>query len=164
MASHFVPLLQDTCCPVPTLWTRKDRPEPGSEAATAAARSKKSDARDFLEEVDLPKKLKSSEYSTLVASEKWSEQLKALQLVIDALGPTPKIKSGCDVHEVVAACKNFLRIPGSHLTVLVASLRVLALLAEGMRLVNKRQRLGLIASPPILTPYCSALLVLTINF
>jgi hypothetical protein len=81
----------------------------------------------------LPKKLKSSEYSTLVASEKWSEQLKALQLVIDALGPTPKVKSGCDVHDVVAACKNFLRIPGSHLTVLVASLRVLALLAEGMR-------------------------------
>lgn len=69
----------------------------------------------------------------LVVSEKWSEQLKALQLVIDAMGPTPKIKAGCDVHEVVAAAKGFIRSPGSHLTVLVAGLRVIALLAEGMR-------------------------------
>jgi hypothetical protein len=118
---------------VPTLWIRKDRPAPGSEAAHAAARSKKSDAREFVEEVDITKKLKSSEYGTLVVCEKWSEQLKALQIVIDALGPTPKVKAGCDVHDLVAACKSFIRNPTSHLTVLVASLRVLALLAEGMR-------------------------------
>jgi hypothetical protein len=77
--------------------------------------------------------MKSSEYGTLVVCEKWSEQLKALQIVIDALGPTPKVKAGCDVHDLVAACKSFIRNPTSHLTVLVASLRVLALLAEGMR-------------------------------
>ena len=68
-------------------------------------------------------------------SEKWSEQMKALQLVIDGLGPTPKVKAGCDVHDIVAACKGFLRLPGSHLQVLMGSLKVVSLLAEGMRSV-----------------------------
>lgn len=61
--------------------------------------------------------------------------MKALQLVIDGLGPTPKIKSGCDVHDIVAACKGFLRQPGSHLQVLMGSMKVITLLAEGMRCV-----------------------------
>jgi hypothetical protein len=55
----------------------------------------------------------------LQVSEKWSEQLKAQQLVIDALGPNPKVKPGCDVHDIVQACKGFLRLPGAHLTVQV---------------------------------------------
>ena len=73
--------------------------------------------------------------SLVQVSEKWSEQMKALQLVIDGLGPTPKVKAGCDVHDIVAACKGFLRLPGSHLQVLMGSLKVVSLLAEGMRSV-----------------------------
>ena len=62
-----------------------------------------------MDDVDLVKKLKNSDFSTLVAEEKWSEQLKGLQLVIDAIGPVPKIKAGSDAHDIVQICKGFLR-------------------------------------------------------
>jgi hypothetical protein len=118
--------------PIPSLWLRKDRPLPGSEALVAA---KKDDGggRDFIEEVDIVKALKSTDYSTLILSEKWAEQLKGQQLVIDALGPSPKVKAGCDVHDIVAACKTFLRQAGGHVLVQLASIRIVALLADGMR-------------------------------
>jgi hypothetical protein len=81
--------------------------------------------------VDLLKKLKSTDYATLVAEEKWSEQLKGLQLVIDAIGPVPKVKPSTEVADLVAVLKGFLR--AGHLQVQVASLKILALLADGMR-------------------------------
>jgi len=135
----------DSSKPVPSLWLRKDRPAPGSaeEAALnggggAGGGSGKAgggaadiDSREFIEEVDLTKKIRASDFAKLVAEEKWAEQQKGLQLVIDAIGPAPKIKSGCDVHDVVAACKGFLR--QGHVQVQVSALRVLALLADGLR-------------------------------
>jgi hypothetical protein len=84
-----------------------------------------------VDEVDLLKKLKSTDYATLVAEEKWSEQLKGLQLVIDAIGPVPKVKPSTEVADLVAVLKGFLR--AGHLQVQVASLKILALLADGMR-------------------------------
>jgi hypothetical protein len=112
--------------PVPSLYIRKERPSAEDIAAAAAAASsgasavgpKKAggaiagggmDSREFVEDVDLSKKLQKTEYATLIAEEKWSEQLKGLQCVIDAIGPVPKIKAGTDVHDVVAVCKGFLR-------------------------------------------------------
>lgn len=44
------------------------------------------DPREFVEEVDLTKRLQKSDYSTLIREEKWNEQLKALQLIIDIIG------------------------------------------------------------------------------
>lgn len=131
---------------VPTLYLRKERPAPGSEAPSAAigasaagstggaaagAPGDGGDAREYVDEVDLMKKLKSTDFVTLVADEKWSEQLKGLQLVIDAIGPVPKIKQGNDVHDVIQVIKGFLR--QGHLQLQVSSLKILCLLADGMR-------------------------------
>ena len=137
--------------PVPTVWLRKERPAEGAEAGAAAtwrtvdgvapASSSSSasaggsaqpiDAREFVDEVDLPKKLRASEFGALVASDKWAEQLRAMQIVVDALGPTPKVKPGSDVHDVLAAVKSFLR--QGHIQVQTAALKAVALLADGMR-------------------------------
>jgi hypothetical protein len=121
--------------PTPSLWLRKDRPAPGSEPVAGggakAGASADDDGREFVNEVDLAKKLKSSDFAKLVAEEKWSEQQNGLQIVIDALGPAPKIKAGCDVHDVLAACKNFLRT--GHVQVQVSTLKVITLLADGLR-------------------------------
>ena len=44
------------------------------------------DPREFVEEVDLNKRLQKTDYDTLINDEKWSEQLKALQYIIDIIG------------------------------------------------------------------------------
>lgn len=44
------------------------------------------DPREFVEEVDLNKRLQKTDYNTLIREEKWNEQLKALQIVIDIIG------------------------------------------------------------------------------
>ena len=135
--------------PKPSLYLRKERPAPGSAlvaegkgsdvAATASAKSSGAaaagegglDSREYVEEVDLVKKLKGTDYAALVANEKWSEQLRGLQIVIDAIGPVPKIKAGNDVHDLVAVIKGFLR--QGHLQLQVNSLKILCLLADGLR-------------------------------
>jgi cytoskeleton-associated protein 5 len=127
--------------PVPSLYLRKNRPAPGSvatEVVTSVKAGKVSasaaggiDAREFVEEVDLNKKLKSTDYSSLITEEKWSEQLRALQLVIDAIGPTPKLKAGTDVGDIIGECKGFLR--QGHIQLQVSSLKIIALLADGLR-------------------------------
>lgn len=119
---------------VPTVWLRKERPAPGTEneiVEAVNASSKADDARDFIDGIDLMKKLKPTEYSTLIAGEKWSEQLEALQLVIDAIGPTPKIKSGCDVSDIIGVIRGFLR--QGHVQLQVSSLKIITLLADGLR-------------------------------
>lgn len=125
---------QASSVPIPTVWLRKERPAPGTEAdVVGALKASKAggDDREFIEEIDLPKKLRATEYATLIKDEKWSEQLKALQFVIDALGPTPKMKSGCDVHDILSAIKGFLR--HGHVQLQVSSLKIIALLADAMR-------------------------------
>ena len=56
------------------------------------------ESREYLEDVDLPKRLKAAavagpanDFAVLVGSDKWADQLKALQMVIDILGPIPKV-------------------------------------------------------------------------
>lgn len=125
--------------PVPTLWLRKDRPAAGGVSSTAesvnllgksvGACSLTDDGREFIEDVDIAKKLKGTEYATLVAEEKWEPQLRAMQMIIDALGPTPKIKPGSDLHEYMGAIKGFLR--QGHITVQIASMKILGLFADG---------------------------------
>mmetsp|Transcript_14415 Transcript_14415/g.21637 ORF Transcript_14415/g.21637 Transcript_14415/m.21637 type:complete len:2162 (-) Transcript_14415:214-6699(-) len=132
--------------PSPSLWLRKDRPSAtaavtsspgkggtasGSGGTSSDGAPEEIDPREFVEEVDLPKKLKSTDFSTLVAEEKWSEQLKGMQLVIDAIGPTPKLKAKTDIHDILDLCKGFLR--QGHVQLQVSSLRILALLADGLR-------------------------------
>ena len=65
-----------------------------------SARQQRDASREYLEEVDLAKRLKAAavagpanDFAVLAGSEKWSDQLKALQMVIDILGPTPKVNN-----------------------------------------------------------------------
>lgn len=140
---------QGTGVPKPSLYLRKSRPAPGSEAdasTTAAAANGggkpkaggavaagegNMDAREFLEEIDLNKKMKASEYDTLIAEDKWSDQLRGLQLVVDILGPTPKVKPGTDVGDLMGVIRGFLR--QGHVQLQTNSLKILALLADGLR-------------------------------
>lgn len=71
--------------------------------------------------------------------------MRGLQILIDILGtfffadraysrftgPNPKIKSGTEVFDILAVCKGFLR--QGHVQVQVASLKIIALLADGLR-------------------------------
>lgn len=117
---------------VPSVWLRIERPAPGTDMTALLAKAKgNSDGRDFIEDIDLNKKLRTTDYATLIVEEKWSEQLKALTIVIDILGPTPKIKPGCDVGDVIAACKGFLR--QGHVQLQVSALKIITLLCNGMR-------------------------------
>jgi hypothetical protein len=80
---------------VPSLYLRKDRPVPGAAAESANIQGKasssscSSDDREFIEEIDLHRKLKSTEFSSLVAEEKWEPQLRALQVLF------PLVISNC---------------------------------------------------------------------
>lgn len=87
--------VQGLPAPIPTVYLRKSRPKPGSApvASEATASASVIDGRDFVEEVDLPKRLKSTEFYALIADEKWSEQLKGLQVLIDILGKSDRIQS-----------------------------------------------------------------------
>lgn len=60
----------------------------GGKASSASSRAvgDAMDAREFVEEVDLLKRLKATSYQELIGDEKWSEQLKALQLIIEIIG------------------------------------------------------------------------------
>ena len=128
----------------PSLYLRKDRPSPAALAAAAATAASGAgasgkavsgasaiDSREFIEEIDIAKRLRATDFATLIEDEKWSEQQKALQFVVDILGPTPKIKPGSDVHDIVTACKGFLR--QGHVILQVLSLKIVALLADGLR-------------------------------
>eukprot|EP01041_Mallomonas_annulata_P000127 gene127-202_t len=101
--------------PTPSLWLRKDRPKPGDENSAVNTQSKAEviDSRDFIEDIDLMKKLKNTEYSTLIVR------------------PSPKLKSGSDVMDVINVIKGFLR--QGHIQLQVSSLRILTLLSDGMR-------------------------------
>ena len=54
--------------------------------AESSAPSSDMDPREFVEEVDLQRKLKGTAFHELLGEEKWSEQLKGLQLVIESIG------------------------------------------------------------------------------
>jgi hypothetical protein len=150
---------QEEGSPIPTLYLRSERPKKGEAHTggtggngaytTGADGSRKVGAqtgggplnggangggeagRQWVDEVDLAKVLKATEYAKLVAEVKWSEQLRGLQMVIDAIGAVPKIKAGTDVHDIVGVCKGFLR--QGHVQLQVSSLKILLLLADGLR-------------------------------
>lgn len=123
--------------PTPSLYLRKNRPVPGSDAVSGGGKPSGApaadtiDAREFVEEIDLGKRMKASEYDSLIAEQKWSDQLRGLQIVVDILGPTPKIKSGTDVSDLLGAIRGFLR--QGHVQLQTTSLRIVALLADGLR-------------------------------
>lgn len=119
--------------PVPSLFLRKDRAAGLAAAAAGPQQRSKSavDTMDLIEEVDLIKKLKSSDYEQLMKSDKWVEQSQGLQLIIDAIGPTPKLKPVANIQDIVKACKEYLQT--GHLQVQAKSLKLLTLFGLGLR-------------------------------
>ena len=152
--SDFEKLLTETetersTKPKPTLYLRKDRPSgnvgtPSKDAMSMSGNTAavtqddtgggsvgNDDGREYVESIDLMKKLKGTEYATHLTSEKWEPQLKAMQLIIDELTPVAKIAKGSDLSEILQTIKTNFR--QGHITVQVASLKVLGLLADGAR-------------------------------
>jgi hypothetical protein len=120
---------------VPTVYLRSQRPSDEERAAAqtrAASPHAGIDPKTFLDDVDLPRVLKATDFSSLVNSEKWSDQLTALNLVVDAMGPLPKLKAGTDLSGVLSACKTTLRNPTAHVQLNLAVMRILGLLSEGL--------------------------------
>lgn len=116
--------------PVPSLYTKKDRL--ALESGAPITQNQRSiDARAFCEEIDLSKKLKGTEFSELVASEKWSDQSNALQLLQKLMGPTPVLKYNSSVHDIIGMCHTFLK--QGHVQVQLLSLRVLGVIAESLK-------------------------------
>ena len=92
--------------PVPTVYLRKEKPSASAASSSAeqsssaegagtsssssgevsAAAASEIDAREFVEEVDLNKKLKATNFQELIGEEKWSEQLKGLQIIVEIIG------------------------------------------------------------------------------
>eukprot|EP00981_Chlorochromonas_danica_P005424 scaffold1091_cov164-Ochromonas_danica.AAC.47 len=96
--------------PVPSLYTKKDRL--ALESGAPIIQNQRSiDARAFCEEIDLSKKLKGTEFPELVASEKWSDQSNALQLLQKLMGPTPVLKynRACSSAAVIFAYSGSIR-------------------------------------------------------
>lgn len=128
--------------PLPSLYTRKDRPAPGDLLSADTISTSCYNEEVFVEEVDLPKRIKSTEAMSLLgSSEKWSENLKGLTIVIDIIGggggahPVPRrIKQGTNtnelLHELINLCKTYLR--QGHLQLQISSVRLLHVLCEGM--------------------------------
>lgn len=122
--------------PVPTLFLKKDR-ESGlanaSESSSGKGKSKASsvDNLDLIEEVDLAKKLKSGEFADLMRSEKWVEHSQGLQMIIDAIGPTPKLKPWAMTADIVKGCKEYMT--WGHLQVQSKALKLLTLFSLGLK-------------------------------
>ena len=115
--------------PIPTLGLRKDRLS--GELTKRAEKPMQVDARELVDEVDLAKKLKGTEFSTLIASDKWADQVQGLDILIQAIGPTPKIKYSTAVHDVLSSINELLK--NGHVQVQIKCLRILSLMADGSR-------------------------------
>ncbi len=141
--------------PKPSVYLRNERPVDGNEgtsitlgnqetvsligndtvvsvsSSTTDIGNDNDEGREYVEAIDLTKKLKGTEYATHLTSDKWEPQLKAMQLIIDTLTPVSKIEKGCDLSEIVQTIKTNMR--QGHITVQIASMKVIGLLADGAR-------------------------------
>lgn len=115
---------------VPTLYTKRDRLAIES-GATIASRGPQTNARAFCEEMDLGKRLKTTDFADLIASEKWSDQNTALLLLQKTMGPTPVLKHNQSIHDIVGQLHGFLK--AGHVQVQMLSLRILGTIAESLQ-------------------------------
>jgi regulator of RNase E activity RraB len=113
--------------PVPTLYLRRDR----GKINVGEPKKNKAQGLDLIEEVDLSKKLKLTDVSDLLKNEKWTEQILGLQQIIDAIGPTPKLKPHSFIQDLTKFCKEF--ITNGHLQVQSKSLRLISILSVALK-------------------------------
>lgn len=98
----------------------------GSQPAAGAA----FDPREFAETVNLLEKLPKTEFRTKLAQPKWSEKVEALKIVLDLIGPVPKLANG-EYYELVNTLK--LLSNDSNVNIVAKSIEVLGALADGLR-------------------------------
>lgn len=88
------------------------------------------DPREFAETVDLLAKLPRTEFQAKLKETKWSEKVAALKIVLDLVGPVPKLANG-DYYELVSTLK--LMSNDSNVNIVAKSVEVLGALADGLR-------------------------------
>uniref|UniRef100_M4BXP9 TOG domain-containing protein n=1 Tax=Hyaloperonospora arabidopsidis (strain Emoy2) TaxID=559515 RepID=M4BXP9_HYAAE len=88
------------------------------------------DPRDFAETVDLLARLPKTEFRTKLALPKWSEKVEALKIVLEVIGPVPKLADG-DFYELVTTLKALAN--DSNVNIAAKSIEVFGALADGLR-------------------------------
>ncbi|KAE9351117.1 hypothetical protein PF008_g6113 [Phytophthora fragariae] len=88
------------------------------------------DPRDFAETVDLLAKLPKTEFKAKLALPKWSEKVEALKIVLETIGPVPKLANG-DYYELVSTLKALTN--DSNVNIVAKSIEVFGALADGLR-------------------------------
>lgn len=88
------------------------------------------DPRDFAETVDLLAKLPKTEFKTKLALPKWSEKVEALKIVLELIGPVPKLANG-EYYELVSTLKALTN--DSNVNIVAKSIEVFGALADGLR-------------------------------
>lgn len=125
---------------VPTKFVRGAKPikvngglsnhEASSSGSSAIESAPAYDPRDFAETVDLLAKLPKSDFKTKLALPKWSEKVEALKIVLELIGPIPKLANG-DYYELVSTLKALTN--DSNVNIVAKSIEVLGALADGLR-------------------------------
>ncbi|ETM32780.1 hypothetical protein L914_19905 [Phytophthora nicotianae] len=105
--------------------------KPSSGASGAAEPAAPAfDPRDFAETVDLLAKLPKTEFKAKLALPKWSEKVEALKIVLELIGPVPKLANG-DYYELVSTLKALTN--DSNVNIVAKSIEVFGALADGLR-------------------------------
>lgn len=110
--------------------TSGQRSGSGAAAATAAASAGAFDPREFAETVDLLAKLPKTEFKAKLALPKWSEKVEALKIVLELIGPVPKLATG-DYYELVSTLK--LLSTDANVNIVAKAIEVFGALANGLR-------------------------------
>ncbi|CAI5734995.1 unnamed protein product [Peronospora destructor] len=103
-----------------------------SNGAVSAAESAPAafDPREFAETVDLLAKLPKTEFEAKLALPKWSEKVEALKIVLELIGPLPKLAIG-EYYELVSTLKALTS--DSNVNIVAKSIEVFGALADGLR-------------------------------
>jgi cytoskeleton-associated protein 5 len=104
----------------------------GSGSASGAAEPAPAafDPREFAETVDLLAKLPKTEFKAKLALPKWSEKVEALKIVLELIGPVPKLANG-DYYELLSTLKPLTN--DANVNIVAKSIEVLGALADGLR-------------------------------
>uniref|UniRef100_K3WDE0 TOG domain-containing protein n=1 Tax=Globisporangium ultimum (strain ATCC 200006 / CBS 805.95 / DAOM BR144) TaxID=431595 RepID=K3WDE0_GLOUD len=99
-------------------------------AATGANAAAAFDPREFAETVNLLAKLPKTEFKAKLDLPKWSEKVEALKIVLDLIGPVPKLAND-DYYELVNTLK--ILSNDSNVNIVAKSVEVLGALSDGLR-------------------------------
>jgi hypothetical protein len=105
----------------------------GGTQVGAAAAAPGLDLREFAAEVDLVAALVQTEFKTTVEHTKWSERVKGLQIVLDTIGPVPKLKGPAVNYADLCGTVKKLLTHDSNMQVVLKAIAVVGALGDGLR-------------------------------